>query len=129
MRQRARLVRSYPMPTVGNTRTTNAGNPPPIRGEPTHHLPLTRSAWALFAGTAMEYQQCQHLSTDAEGGIHLAYHYYEAVGEGAPTHGVYQYCASECDKAAKWKSVALGENVSEIQLELTAVVARAFSIG
>jgi hypothetical protein len=86
--------------------------------EPTTE-PGDSQAWAFFADPEWNTNSAS-IATDANGGIHLAFHYYEAANDGAPTMGVYQYCPSDCDKPANWKSVQLGANVSEIQLELTA---------
>src|SRR5690606_3283957 len=48
------------------------------------------------------------IATDAQGGSHLAYTYYESVGEGVPTHGVYMYCTTDCDKNTNWNGVGMG---------------------
>ena len=96
---------------VGNGGDDGGNNPPPP--------PPANTPWAFFADPQWNTNSAS-IATDAQGGIHLAYAYYEAVGDGAPTYGVYQYCAAACDKAANWQSVTLGANVNEIQLKLTA---------
>jgi hypothetical protein len=108
-------------PTVTVTPETPTVTPetPTVTPEPVTPEPGAQEPWARFADTRWNTNSAS-IALDAEGGIHLAYHYYEAVGDGAPTHGVYAYCAAACDGAANWQSVALGEQVNEIQLELTA---------
>ena len=59
------------------------------------------------------------IQVDGRGGMHLAYYYYEPINDGAPTSGVYLYCPSNCEKASRWTGVGLGEQVNEIQLQLT----------
>jgi hypothetical protein len=88
-------------------------NPPPPPP------PADEKPWAFFADPKWSTNSAS-IAIDAKGGIHLAYHYYESVFDGAPTNAVYEYCAGACDKAASWKSLSLGANVNEIQLELTA---------
>lgn len=56
---------------------------------------------------------------DGQGGLHFAYLYYEGVGEGIPTYGVYAYCPQSCDETGNWTTVGMGERVNEIQLALT----------
>lgn len=59
------------------------------------------------------------IATDAQGGKHLAYVYYQGLAEGVPNHGVYRYCARDCDTLSNWQGVGLGQEVNEIQLALT----------
>jgi hypothetical protein len=107
------------IPATRNGNSDNGGNggnnPPPPPPPPPPAEPV---AWRFFADPQWNTNSAS-MVTDAKGGIHLAYHYYEAAGDGAPRHGVYEYCPSACDKTENWKSLAIGENVNEIQLELT----------
>jgi len=64
------------------------------------------------------------MAVDAQGGIHMAYYYYEPeYGDEFPnpTHAVYRYCAARCDDGSSWSEVALpGTNkVNQVQLALT----------
>jgi hypothetical protein len=102
------------IPFANSGKADDGDNNPPPAPPPTDAAP-----WAFFADPEWKTNSAS-VATDMDGGIHLAYHYYEAAGDGAPTNGVYAYCASDCDKAEHWKGVALGENVNEIQLALTA---------
>lgn len=87
-------------------------NPPPP--------PPGLEAWAIFADTEWKTSNASAV-TDADGGMHLGYLYYEAVdqGENAPTYGVYLYCASDCEDGANWNGVGFGNHVTEIQVALT----------
>ena len=92
----------------------DGGNPPPPPPPP-----VETKAWARFTDTQWNTNSAS-LVTDANGGMHIAYHYYEAANDNAPTDGVYAYCARDCESAANWKSVTIGAMVNEIQLALTA---------
>lgn len=93
-----------------------------IRGEgitsPPPPPPLPATISAFFANTQYKTSNA-NIQVDAQGGMHLAYYYYEPINNGAPTSGVYLYCSSQCDKVTSWTSVNLGEQVNEIQLHLT----------
>lgn len=62
------------------------------------------------------------MQTDATGGIHVGYYYYEAQFDDAPNYAMYAYCASDCEQLANWQQVALAQDrdVIEVQLALTA---------
>lgn len=108
---------------------------PPARAQapdaPVAHLPLAMhnpSTHARLSATPVQaafFIDTQYrtstasIQVDAAGGLHLAYNYYEPVGEGVPTYGVYLYCAAACEDGANWSGVGLGEQVNEVQLKLT----------
>jgi hypothetical protein len=60
------------------------------------------------------------IAVDAGGGMHVAYVYYQAANDNAPTYGVYLYCPADCTNFDNWGGVGMGDLVTEIQLELTA---------
>lgn len=88
--------------------TSGTSTPPPP-------APVTDG---LFIDTQLKTSSAG-LQIDAQGGLHLAYYYYEPVGEGKPTSGVYLYCPANCENNDRWTGVGLGEQVNEIQLKLT----------
>ena len=96
-----------PMIIQGNTVTTPPPPPPP-----------TQVKGNLFIDTQFKTSSAS-IQVDAQGGMHLAYNYYEPAIEGRPTYGVYLYCPSACEKSASWNGVGMGELVNEIQLQLT----------
>ena len=95
---------------TGDGGNNGGDNPPPP--------PPPVEEWAFFAD--MQFRTASaDIVTDAQGGKHLAYLYYQAAGDNAPTNAVYLYCAADCDNTANWHGVNLGDIVNEIQLELT----------
>jgi hypothetical protein len=73
---------------------------------------------SLFIDTEYKTSSAS-IQVDAQGGMHLAYYYYEPAIEDRPTYGVYFYCPAECDNLANWSGVGMGDLVNEIQLQLT----------
>jgi hypothetical protein len=117
---------STPETVTPETPTPETPTPETVTPEvPTPETPTTEPVpnepepWAHFANGQWNTNSAS-IAVDGNGGIHLAYHFYESVGDNAPTHAVYAFCAAACEQAANWASVALGEVVNEIQLELTA---------
>src|SRR5690606_4179336 len=104
------------IPLVESGRLDNGGdnggggnggsNPPPPPPPP------TSSAWAFFADTGWKTSSAS-VATDAKGGMHMAYLYYEPVGDDAPTYGVYLYCASKCEDTNNWNGIGIGDVVNE----------------
>lgn len=109
-----------PTPVTPKPETPTPATPTPVTPTPVTPTPTTEpgpASWAFFASTEYNTNSAS-VVTDNEGGIHLAYHFYEAANDGAPRYGVYAYCATDCDTAVNWAGVALGEAVNEIQLVL-----------
>jgi hypothetical protein len=73
---------------------------------------------AFFVDTQYKTSNA-NIQVDATGGMHLAYAYYESVDGMAPTSAVYLYCPVACEDAANWSMITFGEQVNEVQLELT----------
>lgn len=94
------------LPIIVKSNTTSS--PPPV--------PTT--AGALFADTQWKTAS-NSIAVDAAGGMHLAYYYYEPASGQAPTSAVYLYCPAQCDQAANWNGVSMGNLVNEVQLKLT----------
>lgn len=89
---------------------TNTPPPPP---------PPTGVEGRFFFDTQYKTSNAS-IQVDAQGGMHLAYYYYEPAIDDRPTYGVYYYCPGDCDNDASWSGVAMGELVNEMQLQLTA---------
>ena len=87
----------------------SGATPPPPPG------PITGG---LFMDTQFKTSNAS-IQVDAQGGMHLAFYYYEAANDGKPTAGVYLYCPSNCQNRGSWAGVGMGELVNEIQLKLT----------
>lgn len=104
--------------TATSTSTTTATATATATPTATATTPSSSAKKAFFVETNWKTNSAS-IAIDAQGGNHLAYAYYEAVADGAPTSGVYLYCASDCDKEANWSGVAMGEGVKEIQVALT----------
>jgi hypothetical protein len=97
---------------------TATATPKPTSSPTETATPTPPVVTAFFADTQWRTSS-NSLATDGQGGIHLAYVYYNGLAENVPNSGVYQVCASNCDQPAQWKGVRLGEEVDEIQLRLT----------
>jgi hypothetical protein len=87
--------------------------------------PTTPPPPPVQSGARFLEQQIKHNSADvaidAAGGMHAAYAHFIPTAENP--RAVYTFCSagpSACGNAAAWQSVALGEDVREVQLELTA---------
>ena len=94
------------LPMIGQSNTNSPPPPPsPVKAD-------------LFIDTQYKTSSAS-IQVDGQGGMHLAYYYYEAAGAGKPTYGVYLYCAAACEKSTSWTGVGMGELVNEIQLNLT----------
>lgn len=106
---------------------------PQQAGPTTIYLPLVRGGQgdapptptpAQRGARFLEAQLKNHsadVAIDGAGGIHAAYAHYTPSAENP--RAVYTFCTagpSGCAGAAAWQSVALGERVREVQLELTA---------
>lgn len=87
--------------------SSGAPTPPPPAG-----------AAAFFVETNFKTSNGS-MRVDANGGMHLAYYYYEAAGGQAPTSAVYLYCPANCANGNQWNGVMMGTGVNEVQLELT----------
>jgi hypothetical protein len=61
-----------------------------------------------------------NVSVDGNGGVHVAFYYYESTFDERPTAAVYAYCPSQCDQSDRWQQVQLAEQVNEVQLALNA---------
>jgi hypothetical protein len=59
-----------------------------------------------------------HIAVDAAGGVHAVYAA-NAVDEQGRRPAYYAYCASSCDSAGRFSSVALGEGLGDAQIQLT----------
>lgn len=90
--------------------SSNTNTPPPP--------PPTGVEGRFFFDTQYKTSNAS-IQVDAQGGMHLAYYYYEPAIDDRPTYGVYYYCPGDCDNDASWSGVAMGELVNEIQLQLT----------
>ena len=93
------------LPLMGVSETNTPPPPPPVEGK-------------LFIDTQYKTSNAS-IQVDAQGGMHLAYYYYEPAIENRPTYGVYFYCQSDCENISNWNGVGMGELVNEIQLQLT----------
>ncbi len=91
---------------------SNSTTPPPAPPPP---APVAAS---YFIDTQLKTSSAS-IQVDGQGGMHLAYTYYEAANNGKPTAGVYFYCPANCTNTSKWTGVTMGEQVNEIQLKLT----------
>ena len=89
-----------------------------LASTPTPTLPPTSNSGAFFVDDQFRSNSAD-IIVDADGGMHVAYAYYEAANDGAPTYGVYLYCPGDCMNFDHWSGVGMGELVSEIQLDLT----------
>ena len=96
----------------------NSGATTPTK-TPTPTSTTTPAQKAAFFATMQWKTSRSAIATDAAGGIHLAYTFYEAVAPNAPTSGVYLYCAQACSNGESWSGVSMGELVKDIQLALT----------
>jgi hypothetical protein len=109
---------SAPTPGPGQpSPTPGPGDPTPTPDEPT---PAPEQRGGLFIE-----QQVKNYSADVEldsaGGMHMAYAHFIPNAENPKA--VYAFCTagpSACASPTAWQSVALGERVREVQLELTA---------
>jgi hypothetical protein len=75
---------------------------------------------AFFLNTAIANNSAD-VAVDANGGMHTAYAHFVPTAENP--RAVYSFClggAAACAQPAAWQSVALGERVREVQLDLTA---------
>ncbi len=94
---------------------------------PTTTPTATPTPERLGAGVVLDEQwkvASSALAVDAEGGMHLAYVYYEPQhrpdpDDDNPTAAVYSYCQAHCDSKRNWQMVMLGDQVSEVQIGLT----------
>ncbi len=93
------------LPLISKSNGGTTPPPPPVQG-------------AFFVDTRFKTSNAS-IQVDAQGGMHLAYYYYEPINNNAPTSGVYLYCPSQCQQPTNWSGVGLGEQVNEIQLQLT----------
>jgi hypothetical protein len=60
------------------------------------------------------------IKVDAQGGLHLAY--YDAVPLADKPAATYAYCpapSSQCANASKWSYLSMGDQIDEVQLQLT----------
>lgn len=60
------------------------------------------------------------IKVDAQGGMHLAY--YDSVPLAEMPAATYAYCpppASQCDDGSKWSYLSIGDQIDEVQLQLT----------
>lgn len=122
------------VPTVTSTASPTVTDEPTATTEPTETTEPEPTATTeptperlgeeLFVESQWQIDSSA-LAVDAQGGMHLAYVYYEPTtgvdpsGDENPTSAVYAYCAQDCETPAKWKRVSLGEAVSEVQVALT----------
>jgi hypothetical protein len=108
-----------PTATPTPTATTQPGGAT-VTPTPTATLvtpaPATRSA--IFVETEWKTSSAS-MAVDAQGGLHMAYYYYEPEDGQSPTSAVYLYCTATCDQDAGWHRVAMGQAVTEVQLALT----------
>lgn len=74
--------------------------------------------FAFFADPSFKTSNAS-IAVDSAGGLHLAFYYYEPANHQRPTYAVYAYCARQCDNDASWGSVGFGQDVREVELELT----------
>lgn len=92
--------------------------PGPEQPGPEQPAPAVRGA--LFLERQLKHASAD-VAVDAAGGMHAAYVHFIPTAENP--RAVYTFCAAGpagCGAAAAWQSVALGERVREVQLELTA---------
>ncbi len=104
--------------------TPSPTQPTPGPTQPTPS-PTQPTPAPVLSGARFLEQQIKNYSADvaidAAGGIHAAYAHFIPTAENP--RAVYTFCTagpSACGSAAAWQSVALGEDVREVQLELTA---------
>ena len=98
------------------TATTEPGAP---TATPTATTPATPARPAIFVDTEWKTSSAS-MAVDAQGGLHMAYYYYEPQDGQSPTSAVYIHCPANCDVGSNWNGVSMGEGVREVQLELTA---------
>ncbi len=104
-------------PTATPTATTEAGVPTATPTTPATPAPPVRPA--IFVDTQWKTSSAS-MAVDAQGGLHMAYYYYEPSGGQSPTAAVYLYCPTLCESGDNWHGVSMGEGVSEVQVALTA---------
>ena len=110
---------SVTTPTPTPTSTTNPGVTVTPTPTPTQTAtPPPEASKAFFVDNQYRTNSAA-IQVDANGGMHIAYAYYQAANDNAPTYGVYLYCPADCMNFDNWSGVGMGELVSEMQLELT----------
>lgn len=103
-----------PMPT---NQPTEAPTATPTTA-PTETPPPDSVVNSLFVETAWKTTNAD-IQVDANGGMHMAYAYYEPNTGVPPIGAVYLYCAGQCEQGANWHNVWFEDEVNEVQLALT----------
>lgn len=104
-----------PTTTPTTTATTQPGVP---TATPTTIAPTPVARPAIFVDTQWKTSSAG-MAVDAQGGLHMAYRYYEPNDGQSPTGAVYVTCPAACEVESNWAGVSMGEAVSEVQLALT----------
>lgn len=94
--------------------------PTPVPPTPVPPTPVPPQRGARFLEPVLKHASAD-LALDANGGMHAAYAHF--IPNAEHPRAVYTFCTADpsgCADAAAWQSVALGDRVREVQLELTA---------
>ena len=107
-------------PDQSTATATTVPDQPTLTPTATTQPTVAPVAPALFLETNWRTSSAS-IQVDQNGGMHVAYYYYEAMHDGAPNWAVYASCTSQCEKSEAWQRVNLAEDrdVVEVQLALT----------
>lgn len=107
-----------PTATATPTATSEPTATPTTTPTPTETPPAGSVVNGFFVETEWKTTNA-NIQVDANGGMHLAYAYYEPDTGVPPIGAVYLYCAAQCDQDNNWSNIWFEDDVNEVQLALT----------